>query len=174
MPPEVIGMRARNSSEGLHMARSASGRLPHPPITPCPNSRTTVWDLPHRPEAARTARRLTRVALRGWGIDDRTSDTVQLAVSELVTNAIEHARPPLTLKLTCPGDTADMHVEVEDGGPAAEPDAGADSRQPDEHGRGLQIIGCLATGHGTRTTDEHAVHWADLPQSLARCHTLAA
>jgi anti-sigma regulatory factor (Ser/Thr protein kinase) len=147
---------------------SGTRRAPHL------GSRTSTWNLPYRPEAAGDARQLTRRTLRGWGIDDQTSDTVQLAVSELVTNAVEHARPPLTLQLSCPSDTSDMHVEVEDGGPAPEPDAPAEGRQPDEHGRGLQIIDTLATDHGTRTTDEHAVHWADLPQGHARIHASTA
>ncbi|MFG3198582.1 ATP-binding protein [Streptomyces sp. NPDC048208] len=47
--------------------------------------------LPRVPESARTARRLVRAALSAWGLNDTTDDSL-LIVSELVANAVRHAR----------------------------------------------------------------------------------
>lgn len=46
---------------------------------------------PREPESAATARRSVRVALAVWGLDDRADDGA-LIVSELVSNAVQHAR----------------------------------------------------------------------------------
>ncbi|MCO6005516.1 ATP-binding protein [Actinoallomurus purpureus] len=51
------------------------------------------------PEAVRTARGLVSNALRAWGRTDLLDD-VTLVVSELVTNALVHALPPVTLTVT--------------------------------------------------------------------------
>ncbi|MEV6007859.1 ATP-binding protein [Streptomyces sp. NPDC051976] len=121
-----------------------------------------VWALPHRPESARTARRIARCALDAWGIDDDITERVLLVVSELVTNAVEHARPPVALHLDLPADGS-LHIEVDDGGRAAEEGAWTASRGTGEHGRGTGIIGFLAHAHGARTHQSGATHWAHLP-----------
>ena len=122
-----------------------------------------VWVLPHRPESVGTARRLTRTALNEWGIDDDTADQALLVVSELVTNAIEHARPPVALHLDRPTPDGTLHIEVDDGGPATHSGAWSSSCTDDEHGRGNTVIDFLTTAHGTRATADGAIHWADLP-----------
>jgi len=121
-----------------------------------------VWQLPHRPEAAGTARRLVRSVLRRWGVEEDAAEQAVLAVSELVTNAVEHALPPLVLQVLRP-DTATLHIEVTDGGPAEQPGEWMRSCAPEEHGRGSDIIDFLATAHGRRTGEGHAACWADLP-----------
>ncbi|WP_106433078.1 ATP-binding protein [Streptantibioticus cattleyicolor] len=118
--------------------------------------------LPHRPEASRQARRTTLETLAAWRVDRRTADKVLLVVSELVTNAVEHARPPLSLRLIRDPDTGQVRVEVADGGPARRQGDWAASGMPAEHGRGLRIIDEVAAAHGERRADHHAVHWADL------------
>ncbi|MDC0773903.1 ATP-binding protein, partial [Streptomyces sp. HD] len=45
------------------------------------------------PETAKAARRLARVALAVWGLDDHT-DTAELVMSELASNAVRHAHGP--------------------------------------------------------------------------------
>ncbi|MFF3404536.1 ATP-binding protein [Streptomyces sp. NPDC002659] len=123
----------------------------------------SVWALPHRPESAGTARRITRCALGAWGIDEDTTDQVLLVVSELVTNAVEHALPPVALHLDLPSGDGTIHVEVDDGGPAAEEGAWTASCGAEEHGRGSGIIDFLTTAHGTHTHAFGATHWARLP-----------
>lgn len=48
-------------------------------------------NLPRMAESAAVARRLVRTALTAWVIED-VADNAELVVSELVTNAVEHAR----------------------------------------------------------------------------------
>ncbi|WTU05533.1 ATP-binding protein (plasmid) [Kitasatospora sp. NBC_00070] len=122
-----------------------------------------VWGLPRRPESAGTARRLARTALDEWGVDGGPADQILLVVSELVTNAVEHAQPPVALHLHRPTPGGTLRVEVDDGGPATHEGAWAASCRPEECGRGTSIIDSLATTHGTRTLPHGTTHWADLP-----------
>lgn len=78
-----------------------------------------TWALAHRPEAAREARRISRHLLTQWEVTEEVADSVLLAVSELVTNAVRHAQPPLTLGLCCDPTAGQVHIEVSDGGPTS-------------------------------------------------------
>ncbi|MFD4725782.1 ATP-binding protein [Streptomyces seoulensis] len=88
-------------------------------------------------------------------------------MSELIGDAILHALPPASLRLTRrrtpSGGT--LRIEVTDGGPRS----GLQTESPvapDEHGRGLMIVRALSTGHGTRTEqDGSATWWAELATS---------
>ncbi|TJZ44501.1 ATP-binding protein [Streptomyces piniterrae] len=121
-----------------------------------------AWPLPHRPEAVRAARSIAREVLALWKVTPEVADVAVLVVSELVTNAVEHASPPLTLHLSrVPGDGA-VHVEVTDGGPAATEGDWAASCAEGERGRGLTIIDTVAAAHGDHWQTGHATHWADL------------
>ncbi|WP_331747573.1 ATP-binding protein (plasmid) [Streptomyces sp. NBC_00853] len=120
-----------------------------------------VWGLPHRPESAGTARRIAQAVLDAWGTDSDAADQALLVVSELVTNAVEHALPPVVLRLEQRTDT--LRIEVEDGGPAPADGAWSPACDPEEHGRGGRIVAQLATACGTRALPRGATHWADLP-----------
>jgi anti-sigma regulatory factor (Ser/Thr protein kinase) len=65
------------------------------------------------PPSIGEARHFVHDALSVWAVDGRRADTVALLVSELVTNAIVHAVPPIDLTL----DRKDqlLRVEVSDG-----------------------------------------------------------
>lgn len=76
------------------------------------------WTPSYRPEAPAEARRLTKEALRRWQVPAVTADGVLLVVSELVTNALEYARPPIVLHVDRDRGTGQVRVEVTDGGPA--------------------------------------------------------
>ncbi|MEU1405003.1 ATP-binding protein [Streptomyces sp. NPDC005728] len=129
------------------------------PTSACP------WrTLAHCPEAAWQARTMAQELLTRWGVAGEVADSVLLTVSELVANAVRHAQPPLNVGLDRDPDTGHVHVEVADGGPAA------DDRQAglaaDEHGRGLMIIDQLTAAHGDRQEAGHAVHWADIAYAV--------
>ncbi|MFD4621121.1 ATP-binding protein [Streptomyces sp. NPDC058475] len=123
---------------------------------------TRPWTLAHRPEAAGQARTIALELLTRWGVSEEMAGSVLLTVSELVTNSVQHAQPPLSFGLDCDPADGHVHVEVADGGPAAtEADRTVDL-PADEHGRGLLIIDCLADAHGECQEAGHAVHWVDI------------
>lgn len=138
---------------------ATSGVLP----AVCTGEVACAWSLPHRPESAGTARRVARTLLDAWGTDVDTAGVVLLVVSELVTNALEHALPPVVLHLEQRTQSGALHIEVDDGGPAPEDRARSACRDPEEHGRGGHIVALLATAHGERALPRGAAHWADLP-----------
>ncbi len=93
-------------------------------------------------------------------------DRTLLVVSELVTNAVAHAQPPIALHLDKSGDDDTVHVAVEDGGTAEESDAWATSRGPGEHGRGKLIVDALCSTHGVCVSADRTTHWADVDAAV--------
>ncbi|WP_327135271.1 ATP-binding protein [Streptomyces sp. NBC_01343] len=123
----------------IETARSPAAATPVPPQPAAPAravSRPCVWKLPHHPAAAGTARRITSTVLDGWDVAEETIDQALLVVSELVTNAVEHARPPVALHLQRPGNDGVLRIEVGDGGPADHEGTWTTSCAPEERGRG--------------------------------------
>ncbi|GHE12739.1 ATP-binding protein [Streptomyces alanosinicus] len=109
-------------------------------------------------------RRSVAAALADWNVSSEIVEDTLLVVSELVTNAIIHARPPAVLRLTwVPGDgIRTLRVEVTDAGPALPPAGCRAGIDPDEHGRGETIVHALATRHGIRIHPGGVTRWADL------------
>src|SRR5436305_4313239 len=87
-------------------------------------------------------------------------DDAELVVAELVTNAILHGSPPVTLRVQL-GDDG-VRIEVEDSG-RQRPMAmrgGVDAMT----GRGLNLVACLSTEWGVTPVDgEGKVVWAEVP-----------
>ena len=106
--------------------------------------------LSAEPGQVAVARRLLRGYLSDrQGIDSADShDVPVLLVSELVTNAIRHAQPPLVLRAAARG--TGVRVEVHDG--AVDPPVLAPQTPPDEpppeSGRGLYLVASLADRWG--------------------------
>ena len=111
--------------------------------------------LPYTSAAPGLARAAVRTALARWGRSE-LSDDVELAVSELVTNAVLHAGsgPVLTLRAYADG----VRVEVADAAqrlPTAR-EYGEDSGT----GRGLHLVDGLARSWGAEPTPAGKVVWA--------------
>ncbi|MFE9139629.1 ATP-binding protein [Streptomyces sp. NPDC007355] len=128
-----------------------------------------VFGLPleHGPLAPATARHAAQPVLEAWGLDEEQVYDLLVVISELVTNAVTHALPPVVLHLHATADdTGRVRVHVSDGGPQATAAAGWDATRPDdEHGRGATIVTALAHHTGTdlaADTDGLIEHWADL------------
>ncbi|MEU4089749.1 ATP-binding protein [Streptomyces aureus] len=121
--------------------------------------------LEHRPESSRAARGFTRATLSVWNVDETTVDNALLVVSELVTNAIVHALPPLTLHLSQPAADV-VRAEVTDGGPNRTQRSSLSARRsPEECGRGNGIITHLTATHGCRAEDGGFSRWAEIGAS---------
>ncbi|MBN0047113.1 ATP-binding protein [Streptomyces actuosus] len=122
-----------------------------------------VFPLPHAPVAVPAVRRRVRAALTGWHLCADVVDDVLLLASELLTNAVVHALPPATLRLSrllghARGTV--LRVEVTDMGPA--PAAGQPEPAPDEHGRGIDIVMALSDRCGVREHFGGTSRWAEV------------
>ncbi|MFD9467204.1 ATP-binding protein [Streptomyces sp. NPDC060027] len=117
--------------------------------------------LEHQPEAADEARHIAESVLEDWQVDAEAVDAAVLVVSELVTNAVEHAQPPIAFHLHREHTGNRLWVGVTDGGPAQQEGARTASCADDE--RGITIIDTIAEAHGTRTHPTgNTTHWARL------------
>lgn len=98
--------------------------------------------------SAGLARRLAETEMRAGGFRGDVGAVV-LLVSELVTNAVLHARPPIELSLGVTAETVD--VQVRDGDARPLPGAPADSAVPTIGGHGLRIVAQVADTWGCDT-----------------------
>ncbi|MCX4426235.1 SpoIIE family protein phosphatase [Streptomyces mirabilis] len=117
------------------------------------------WDLPNEPAAVRTARQAAARQLSEWGLDHLVT-TVELIVSELVTNAIRYGGGPIRLRLI---QHQVLTCEVSDSNTSH-----PRPRQPHiigENGRGLFLVAQLSRRWGSRSAPAGKVVWAeqDLP-----------
>ncbi|MEU6415991.1 SpoIIE family protein phosphatase [Streptomyces spiralis] len=117
--------------------------------------RVASWDLPVDPAQVAQARALTARQLAAWGLD-HAAFTSELIVSELVTNAIRHARGPVTLRLI---HAAALICEVSDSSLSAPHLRRA--RMTEEGGRGLFLVAQLAARWGTRYHRDGKTIWAE-------------
>ncbi|MCG6494689.1 SpoIIE family protein phosphatase [Kitasatospora sp. A2-31] len=116
-----------------------------------------TWDLTVDQREVRRARALVREQLAAWHLET-LSDTTELLVSELVTNAVRVARDQVQLQLI---RVDKLLVEVSDDNhnlPSLEP-----AEQLGETGRGLTLVTKLAEHWGTARKAVGKVVWFELP-----------
>jgi anti-anti-sigma regulatory factor/anti-sigma regulatory factor (Ser/Thr protein kinase) len=113
--------------------------------------------LPSR-DAPRHARSVVAEACARWGVPE-IAGTAQVVVSELVANAVVHARTLLELSLALPGRF--LHVAVRDGDQHAVRPPGPVPEDA-ERGRGLLVVGALAASWGVIRTGDGKIVWATL------------
>lgn len=113
--------------------------------TPKDVSATARVQLPPEPSSAGDARRFVRGALERWGCVEDVVDTILLLLSEVVSNAILHARTELEVSVAArPGR---VRVEVVDG--HAAPIRRRTSTEDAQSGRGTELVEALAEAWGT-------------------------
>ncbi|MEU3062029.1 ATP-binding protein [Streptomyces subrutilus] len=123
------------------------------------------WIVPRGPRAPGGARVLLRAQLAEWQIESEACETAELLLSELVTNAVRHARAPhgrdIGVRLARYGGV--LRVEVADAGPVV-PLAPHRAAEADERGRGLAIVEALAVRWGwcPRAHGIGKVVWAEV------------
>ncbi|MFF0060450.1 SpoIIE family protein phosphatase [Streptomyces sp. NPDC005279] len=120
-------------------------------------SDVAYWFLEPEDAAPGRARRLARRALTRWGLEE-LSDSVELLVSEVVTNAVRYAERPVTLRLL---RTDVLRCEVGDDSPQLPRQRRA--RDTDEGGRGLFLVNRLARRWGATRLSTGKVVWFELP-----------
>jgi PAS domain S-box-containing protein len=99
--------------------------------------------VPAAPDSVRRVRRALRATLDGAGVAEETVDTAVLLASELVTNAVLHARTDVQVTIVVDG-VVRVEVHDESGMMPASRSHAVDSMT----GRGLQIVGQLADDYG--------------------------
>ena len=107
-------------------------------------------ELPATPAAAGVARLFLRCLCQEWGAATAVGDTAELLCSELVTNAVVHAKT--SVELYASFEAGCLHVDVHDRA-AREPRPRAVRPGEDEGGRGLTIVASLASSWGVQTPD---------------------
>ncbi|MCX5423349.1 SpoIIE family protein phosphatase [Streptomyces sp. NBC_00078] len=122
-------------------------------------SDVAYWFLEPEDAAPGRARRLARRALSRWGMEDM-SDSVELLVSEVVTNAVRYATRPVTLRLL---RTDVLRCEVGDDVPQLP--RLRQARATDEGGRGLYLVNKLARRWGATRLSTGKVVWFELGRS---------
>ncbi|MFD7013616.1 SpoIIE family protein phosphatase [Streptomyces sp. NPDC059928] len=123
------------------------------------------WRLATDPREVGRARRLVRRQLALWGLSELT-ETVELLVSEVVTNGIRHADGRwVELRLV---RAEALLCEVADEGHTLPTLLSAGPR--DEAGRGLRVVSALAGEWGASRTGDGKTVWFDvaLPRTTRR------
>ncbi|MFE9449919.1 SpoIIE family protein phosphatase [Streptomyces sp. NPDC006739] len=113
------------------------------------------WDVPPDPAAVADLRARATRQVADWGLGELAM-TTELIVSELVTNAVRYAEPPIRLRLL---RDARLTCEVADASGTAPRLRHA--RSTDEGGRGLFLVAQLAHRWGARHTADGKIIWAE-------------
>ncbi|MFE5301397.1 SpoIIE family protein phosphatase [Streptomyces sp. NPDC056632] len=122
-----------------------------------PSEAVGDWRLPREPRSVGRARELARAQLTAWELEPLV-DTVELLVSELVTNALRYGEGEIRLRLL---RDRTLVCEVWDAG-LVQPRRRR-AKDTDEGGRGLQLVGLLSAAWGSRRTPRGKTVWFELP-----------
>ncbi|MET0422910.1 MAG: ATP-binding protein [Actinoplanes sp.] len=143
----------------VRQARVAiAARLPH--------TERLVRMLPPEVDSPSLARNLVSDACLNWRLTDLLHPS-RLVMSELVTNAVEHARTEMVVAVSRRGHG--LHLSVADDLatlPELRKQARLRRNQPlDDRGRGLRLVSTVATAWGALPTRTGKVVWATLQPS---------
>ncbi|WP_406012362.1 ATP-binding protein [Streptomyces sp. NBC_00984] len=115
--------------------------------------------LPREPESAATARRLVRIALSVWNLDDLVEGGAVI-ISELVSNAVQHGRRETIRVVIDRPASACVRIGVVDFSKV--PPVHRETNTGNEHGRGLALVEALASDWGTDPLPWGKQVWAQL------------
>ena len=158
----VADLRARGSlakDVPLHSLGSALRELASVADVAERAVRTATTTLPPDVTSPRTSRRLARDALAGW-CDPSDFVDVELLISELVANGVEHAATDVDVRIAV--TSRNIRVEVTDRNPSLpvmrSPEAGEPS------GRGMRIVDQTATRWGIQARRTGKCVWFEVPR----------
>lgn len=118
------------------------------------DSPVTAWRLPPLSRSVPEARRDVATTLEEWGLASLV-ETAVLLVSEVVTNAVLHARTDLTLTVARVG--TGVRIEVSDG--SSLPPAMRWHSATATTGRGLRMLDLLADSWSAESTATGKTVW---------------
>ncbi|SPF06976.1 SpoIIE family protein phosphatase [Streptomyces sp. MA5143a] len=120
-----------------------------------PPDRIAEWDVPPDPAAVAGVRAAVTAQLDAWGLEE-LGFSMELVLSELVTNAVRYGSEPIHLRLI---HDRTLICEVADGSSTSPHLRYAATT--DEGGRGLFLVSQLTERWGTRYTPQGKVIWAE-------------
>jgi serine phosphatase RsbU (regulator of sigma subunit)/PAS domain-containing protein len=121
-----------------------------------PPDRIADWDVLADPAAVSGIRQAARARLDAWQLSD-LEFSLELVLSELVTNAVRYGSPPIHVRLMY---DRTLICEVSDGS-STSPHLRC-AAATEEGGRGLFLVARTAERWGTRYTSQGKVIWAEL------------
>jgi anti-sigma regulatory factor (Ser/Thr protein kinase) len=108
------------------------------------------------PQAGAQSRIMVRERCAAWGVE-AVSDDAQIVVTELVSNAVEHAGTALDVVASLCGDY--LHLAVHDGDPTL---PRRQRRTKTARGRGLLLVESVSASWGSLRENGGKVVWAIL------------
>ncbi|MGP3959507.1 ATP-binding protein [Nonomuraea sp. 3N208] len=130
--------------------------------TACPRALMASWTFSSTARSVPQARHAVRAQLADWDLR-HAGEFAELLVSELVTNAVEHARG--LVRLSVSAACGRLRCEVEDDSPCLPRPRRA--RDDEESSRGLCLVHALSSGWGSAPTGHGKVVWFELPVPAA-------
>jgi len=115
-------------------------------------------EFPAEPGTPAAARRLGVDALRQWGHGDRVVGNAALVLTELVTNAVVHARSAVWIRIS----SEDSVVRIAVGDDVTAPPTVRNDGPMAGSGLGLHLIDALASRWGVDITTHGKIVWAEL------------
>ena len=103
--------------------------------------RSAFRRLPVEPRSVKVARDFVRATMQAWGVEP---DGAVLLTSELVTNAVRHARSEVVVRLSAAGPGVRIEVRDDDPGTPVVGPADVDATS----GRGLSLVNQVADAWG--------------------------
>jgi anti-sigma regulatory factor (Ser/Thr protein kinase) len=120
---------------------------------------SAFWHFTVTPRAPATARGHVRRVCRRWDVDDDARESAEIVVTELVTNAVEHAGSASLVEVERRRDA--FRLTVRDYDRATLPDATLpDPTSP--RGRGLAMVAAVAQSWGVDAHADGKTVWAEL------------
>jgi len=144
-------------------ADSVAPALEHRAMTSASGDASRTVRVPWRASSVALVRRTIVQDLRERGVSTVTVDESEIVVSELVSNAIRHARPLSdgSLRVHWKVKAGVVEVEVSDGGGVSTPRPAPQSLWASS-GRGLRIVRSLAHEWGVTEERNGRTVWAAL------------
>ena len=124
---------------------------------------SSVLVLPFTAASVGVARRRLVSDLLEAGICGPTVADAAVVISELMSNALRHAKPlpGSSIRVAWHLDAGTVQVSVSDGGGPTRPELG-EPTQSTTGGRGLRIVERLSRRWGTRSDDDGTTVWAEV------------
>jgi serine/threonine-protein kinase RsbW len=123
-----------------------------------------AYPLPNHPESVGRARAWVRIMLTTYGHEDAL-DAALLVISELTTNAVQHAPGPEMIKIVCEADAGILTMGVIDYGKRHP--IMLDAGQDDEYGRGLALVDAIADDWGCQPYEDGKLVYARMKLAQA-------